>query len=154
MSASCRDCRFFGSIATAETPNEPRGHCNRHAPRPVLATNEAALADGFGLDAFWPIVYCDNWCGEWRPKGGSATEWPTWDELVARPEMQVKGVGTLARNAIACARSYGDDALKAMTVEDGVGHGRLAHVRNFGQGCLRLVRAAVDGWRADRERRP
>lgn len=71
----CRSCRWFecaSSFFNAQTPEDVEriveesylaskpteyGFCRRHAPRPHGGNNIE--------DVTWPLVWEDEWCGEW-----------------------------------------------------------------------------------------
>ncbi len=48
---TCAQCRFFQPDCVPQVP----GQCRRHSPA-VLSLRA------------WPLVYQDDWCGEWRAK--------------------------------------------------------------------------------------
>ena len=76
MSETCETCRFSQiawnegekyvsgfSDFRCETITSTRTHtailCRRHAPRMAMLEGQS---DG------WPIVYAENWCGEYQPR--------------------------------------------------------------------------------------
>jgi len=84
-SMNCRACRWFedasgyfesqtpedvAEICKEELASEPHeyGFCKRHAPRPHDGNNVA--------DVTWPLVYEDEWCGEFVSREMEATDGP------------------------------------------------------------------------------
>ena len=91
----CDECKFFVDSEQANLhPDDRRGNCHRHAPAPsplwaqeiinhltkiswFFPDNEEAherdfkdwefaVANSFVI---WPVVLCDEWCGEWKSRG-------------------------------------------------------------------------------------
>lgn len=61
MMNTCSNCRWFDE--RGEPALDGHGDCKRFPPkyRPVFDPDET---DPFG---FWPIVFRDDWCGEFKP---------------------------------------------------------------------------------------
>jgi hypothetical protein len=51
----CGNCGFFAA---------DKGQCRRYAPRPF--TRHPQPEDELKLDAFWPWVQPEDWCGEYE----------------------------------------------------------------------------------------
>ena len=51
----CKHCRYGECIDGAV-------HCRRYPPQPGQGWNG------------WPIVWENDWCGEWEPGGGNLTD--------------------------------------------------------------------------------
>jgi hypothetical protein len=49
---SCLDCRFFISDPSRRADE---GYCHRHAPQATFSPVATA---------YWPVVSCSNWCGD------------------------------------------------------------------------------------------
>lgn len=57
----CEKCKFYDpaeSAASKSTTVSEHGLCRRHAPSETRGKSDE-VSD-------WPIVYCDDWCGEWQ----------------------------------------------------------------------------------------
>lgn len=59
----CENCKFWKETAD----DGSTGECQRYPPQ--LVTNSV----GTVIDAAWPTVDADDWCGEWKP-GQEETE--------------------------------------------------------------------------------
>lgn len=57
----CMNCRFWQRKEEAY-----RGRCRRHAPRPLLLTDDDPEDEL--CNASWPITMDDDWCGQWVSK--------------------------------------------------------------------------------------
>ncbi len=64
-SKTCLSCRFFERL----TETSEQGECRRRAPAPVSAEG----ADMRMVDALWPQVLIEEWCGEWEAKDWATT---------------------------------------------------------------------------------
>lgn len=68
MTEACQNCRYWLGLGDGR----PTGFCRRHAPRPVLARNEApeggrdGIRDAIASETVWPLTARDDWCGEYR----------------------------------------------------------------------------------------
>jgi len=62
---ACLTCRFFDRA----TSDSEQGECRRHAPLPA-AVEDAELRV---VDALWPQVLIEEWCGEWEPKTATSS---------------------------------------------------------------------------------
>lgn len=111
----------------------------------------------------WPAVRSDDWCGEWAevepelPPAPPAMEWPTWEEVKARPELDVKNLGVRVRNAIDSLCQQVDER-RDMTVQQAIegeqrrwrGKPGFMRLRDVGKASFNLLCLAVEGWRRDR----
>jgi hypothetical protein len=61
MTNDCQTCRFYEPQVDDDGET---GQCRRYAPKPLVSRG----VDGFTeqAEAYWPIVLCDEWCGEWQ----------------------------------------------------------------------------------------
>lgn len=57
----CGTCRYW-RLDRSLQKEEGRASCCRHAPRPLLSVSFSDEAD---IEAYWPLVYETEWCGEW-----------------------------------------------------------------------------------------
>jgi hypothetical protein len=62
---ACLTCRFFSRA----TDDSELGECRRHAPSPTVF-EDAELRN---VDALWPQVLIEEWCGEWEPKTATSS---------------------------------------------------------------------------------
>lgn len=62
MTERCLECKFFAQIGPEV------GNCRRYPPRP--------WPHGDKVSALWPVVRCDQWCGEWRRAVLTARDMP------------------------------------------------------------------------------
>jgi hypothetical protein len=60
MNDRCEKCRFYYDASDGV---REQGHCRRHAPRP--AGKKSLDAEVW---AIWPVVFPDEWCGEFMPQ--------------------------------------------------------------------------------------
>ena len=70
----CPSCRYF----EVQKRHEDWGWCRRRAPLPsnLLDAEDPGPEDPDheGPTAWWPRVYEDDWCGEWKISGGNDRE--------------------------------------------------------------------------------
>ena len=59
----CCDCRYWCSY----DKTTDQGLCRRHAPKPPLTW----LYNQDALVTKWPLVFGDEWCGEWATQEAS-----------------------------------------------------------------------------------
>lgn len=57
---ACVDCAFF-QISADEDDARHVGECRRYAPRAVVGAGDSS-------DAWFPIVYRHEWCGEFEAR--------------------------------------------------------------------------------------
>lgn len=58
IQATCLTCRFFARA----TDDSELGECRRHAPSPITFEDAELRV----VDALWPQVLIEEWCGEWQ----------------------------------------------------------------------------------------
>ena len=58
----CRNCRFSKNY-------DDECQCHRNAPRSDMENSS--------LCVFWPVVYPNDWCGEFEPKPTAVPPWHT-----------------------------------------------------------------------------
>ena len=58
--AICADCKFW--VSEDETPCF--GECRRNAPIPANELNSDDPFRGQSYNAFWPVTFEMDWCGE------------------------------------------------------------------------------------------
>lgn len=63
---SCGGCRYW-RLDRSLNEEQDRRSCCRHAPRPLLSVSFSDEAD---IEAYWPLTYAHEWCGEWAPAEG------------------------------------------------------------------------------------
>jgi hypothetical protein len=57
----CQNCVFW-----VQDPNQEKfGACRRSAPRPYVT--DVSGGNDPRRDAWWPVTYDTDWCGEWQP---------------------------------------------------------------------------------------
>lgn len=56
----CGNCDFWQLLTKLKDRN--RGSCHRHAPRAAFRATEQFTAPT------WPVVYSDEWCGDFQPR--------------------------------------------------------------------------------------
>lgn len=113
-----------------------------------ICRRRAPVVDHFGFG--WPAASPTDWCMEWAPIAApkpSAEEWPTWDELLARPEIG-GGYGSRVRiHRIARTWQRENQTVEGALANDGA---RTLCLSNVGWGTVCCMFEAVKGWRRDR----
>jgi len=61
---SCCNCRYWREDRSLQREDNRRCCC-RYAPKPLLSVSFSDEAD---IEAYWPLVYGDEWCGDWVPQ--------------------------------------------------------------------------------------
>lgn len=65
MEPCCGNCRYWNN-ASGEPP-EKKACCRRYPP--VVPATDGAVIESHFVGVF-PVVYADNWCGEWLGRLG------------------------------------------------------------------------------------
>ena len=71
MDKQCGSCLFYAPHHR-ESIKEEMGFCHRYAPRPLVILNTGS-GETPTLDAWWPEVLVEEWCGEWQPTNRQGT---------------------------------------------------------------------------------
>ena len=72
----CGQCRFFEPrFGGDEKPYATGkvGECRHDSPTPDTVSHTPDVL--VEIDAIWPIVYADEWCGEYEGAGRAEVEW-------------------------------------------------------------------------------
>jgi hypothetical protein len=57
----CSDCRYAHPFSN----DHEQYSCRRYAPRPLPSNAFGHVDDRV---TYWPLVFCEEWCGEWRSR--------------------------------------------------------------------------------------
>lgn len=123
----CDRCRFWD---TSEfTPPSEYGHCRRFPP-PTVTVGEHP----------WPVTAEDDWCGEFRPTGGTEPDSRTTPDVDIRHIM----LSTRAYNALRRAGTAVGVDIKNLRDVARLSWADIEAVDSCGAGTIREIRRRLD----------
>ncbi len=123
MKRECRSCEMFEVFAV---PRPDRGHCRRYAPRTREPEPEDDEKDAIYM---WPLVWADDWCGEYVDRGPN----PNLDIEISELELSARSYNCL--NRAGNIETVGDLVLKT--------EWSLLKLKNFGRRSLDEVKVEL-----------